>query len=191
MKNELRKKCKEIRKNITDKTARNKEIQNTFIKSELFEAADTVMLYSPSGSEISTDIIFDFCLKQNKRVAFPICLDSDGTMDFYLVRSIDDLAPGMYGIQAPKKECEILIPTEKTVCIVPGLSFDTRGYRLGYGKGYYDRYLSRFSLITVGLCYEELFVPSLPINSNDKKVDYLITDKKIYNTNSEEDFKNG
>lgn len=59
------------------------------------------------------------------------------------------------------------------VCVVPGLSFDRRGFRLGYGKGYYDRFLEKFTIITVGLCYNELLSGALPADAYDVPVDYI------------------
>ena len=112
-------------------------------------------------------------------------------MDFFVVEGENDLSEGMYGIFAPKAECPVLRADEKCLCCVPGLSFDKKGYRLGYGKGYYDRYLSSFKGISIGFCYDALVSEGLPCDSYDKQVNCLITDKKIYKFNSKEDFKNG
>ena len=102
-------------------------------------------------------------------------------MDFFLVEDENDLVEGMYGIKAPKKRCAHLDATEKCLCVVPGLAFDCKGYRIGYGKGYYDRYLAAFPGVSVGLCFEELRRDSIPVKPHDIKVNYLITDKMIYN----------
>lgn len=191
MKTETRKKLRWLRETCTCKEERSETIENLLINSELFKKADTVMLYYSTGDEVSTMKIFDACLENGKRIAFPRCLDSEGTMEFYLIKDKDDLEKGMYGIVEPKKDCELLIPDENALCIVPGIAFDKQGYRMGYGKGYYDRYLSRYKLISIGLTYMLLFCGKLPTDSFDRRVSYIITEKNIYKINDKEDLKNG
>ena len=191
MKSELRKKLRKIRDDLPRKEICSKKIAEALLSDDIFINADTILLYYSSGSEVSTIRLFEECVKERKTVAFPRCIDKNGTMDFFIVNDENDLEQGMYGIIAPKAHCEKLIPEKNALCIVPGISFDKTGYRLGYGKGYYDRYLSRFELISVGLCYDKLLSDTLPSDIYDKKVDYLITDKKTYKINSKEDFENG
>jgi len=70
--------------------------------------------------------------------------------------------------------------SEKSLCIVPGIAFGKNGERLGYGKGYYDRFLESFKGKTVGLSFEECLSENIPMEAHDRKIDYLVTDKKIY-----------
>lgn len=191
MKSDLRLQLKAFRDRLDNKAEYDRKIAEQFISSPLFEEAETVLLYYSSGSEISTNEIFRVCLEKGKKVAFPVCLDKDGTMEFFTVRDEHDLAEGMYGIKAPAEGCPRLICDEKCLCAVPGLAFDRKGYRIGYGKGYYDRYLACFPGVSVGLCYDALLCEELPVNEYDIKVNYLITDKTTYNYNSKEDLKNG
>ena len=188
MKAELRRKLKEQRDNIKDRLWCNNKITDLFLSSSLYKQADTILLYSSSGSEVSTDEIFESCIRDGKTVAFPVCIDRDGLMDFFIVKDKGDLTEGMYKIKEPKNTCRRLISDSKSLCVVPGLSFDKQGYRIGYGRGYYDRFLENFEGITVGLCFSELLSESLPKDYYDKNVSYLITDKKIYKFNSDEDF---
>lgn len=191
MKKELRKKYKNLRNELEDKTFLSGCIKNIFLSSAQYQECESVLLYYATGSEVLTNEIFKACIADSKTVAFPVCLDDNGAMDFFKVNGETDLEQGMYGIKSPKSSCERFVPDEKSLCVVPGLTFDLSGYRLGYGKGYYDRYLSEFPGISCGLCYEALVETKLPVNSYDKHVDYLITDKKIYKFNSKEDLKNG
>jgi 5-formyltetrahydrofolate cyclo-ligase len=85
-----------------------------------------------------------------------------------------DLEDGAYGIKEPKGNCELFSGREKSLCILPALAFDRAGYRLGYGGGYYDRFLFRFNLTTVGLVYEEFLFDELPKDEHDKKASILI-----------------
>lgn len=192
MKKELRKKLKLLRDKTENRVLRDSIIADAFLTSDLYNKAETLLLYYSSGSEVSTIRILRQALDDGKTVAFPVCLDSKGTMRFYIINSENDLVDGMYGIKAPSDGCKEFTEGENVLCVVPGLAFDKHGYRIGYGKGYYDRFLSAFRGMTVGLCYEQLVYDSLPYDIYDKQVNYLITDKKTYNLKSfKEDFKNG
>lgn len=180
MKNARRKELRQKRALLENKEYLSSLIADTFLSTDLYKKAEVLLLYCSVGSEVSTDKIFSKALNDNKRVAFPLCLDNNGVMDFYYVNDISDLEEGMYGIKAPKSACEKYTKRENTLCIVPGLSFDKRGYRLGYGKGYYDRFLEKFNGISIGLCFDAMLEDALPTDKFDKKADYLVTDKKIY-----------
>ena len=180
MKNQKRKELKKLRDSLENRDSASALIEEAFLSSDIYKTSDTVLLYYAVGSEISTIRIFQNAISDGKRVAFPFCTEKDGVMEFYLVDGEEDLENGKYNIKAPRKDCDKLTAFSDAVCVVPGLSFDKKGYRLGYGKGYYDRFLSEFSGISVGLCYEALLSESLPFDCFDKRVDYLITDKKTY-----------
>lgn len=179
MKNEKRKELKTLRDSLKNRTFKDTLITESFLSSDIYKNAETLLLYYSVGSEVSTLEIFKKALGAGKRVAFPFCCE-EGIMEFYLVSGENDLESGRYNIRAPKKVCEKFSFSSNALCVVPGLSFDKKGYRLGYGKGYYDRFLAKFSGKTVGLCYEDLISEELPVDSYDKKVDFLITDKKTY-----------
>ena len=183
MKKQLRTELRKKRALLENKELMSGEIAVRFLESELYKNSGTVLLYFSVGSEVSTGEIFKKALSDGKKVAFPVCENGEGAMSFYFVRSEEELEEGMYSIPSPKKECEKFISEKNALCIVPGLSFDKKGYRLGYGKGYYDRFLSSFEGLSVGLCYESMLCEELPTDDFDKNVDCLITDKKIYNFN--------
>lgn len=104
-------------------------------------------------------------------------------MEFYLIKGEEDLEPGMFGVLEPVPErCQKVTDYSGGICIVPGLSFDAGGFRLGYGKGYYDRFLSQFQGVTVGICYSNCTQWKLPHGRYDKPVNLLITDKYIRRT---------
>lgn len=186
MKKQKRAELKRLREALENKELLSEKITETFLSSELYKNADTLLLYYSVGSEASTNDIFTSALNDGKRVAFPLCTDTDGLMRFYYIIDESQLVSGMYGIKEPIKGCEEYHFSHSGVCIVPGLSFDREGYRIGYGKGYYDRFLSQFTGTSIGLCFEALLSESLPKDAYDKKVNYLITDKKIYNFNQED-----
>ena len=100
-------------------------------------------------------------------------------MEFCVITSFSDLEKGMYGIYEPKKDCTVLEAEKITdsVLIVPGLCFNDEGFRLGYGKGYYDRFISRYKGYSIGVCYKEFMTDEIPTDEYDKPVDTVITDR--------------
>ncbi|MGN0448647.1 MAG: 5-formyltetrahydrofolate cyclo-ligase [Acutalibacteraceae bacterium] len=181
MKKELRRSYKVKRDSLENRDELSKKIADKLIKSDEYKNAHTILLYYSVLSEVSTKEIFKKALSDGKKVAFPLCLDNKGLMEFYLVTGESDLVDEMYCIKAPDKEkCLRLTSTDDTLCVVPGLAFDKSGMRLGYGKGYYDRFLSHFKGVSVGLCYESTLSEKLPQDENDEKINLLITDKKVY-----------
>lgn len=181
IKNELRQKYKSLRRNIENKEDKGKSICEKFISSELFKNAQEILCYYPLGYEVNTVEIIETALSSNKKVALPLCVDKNGKMEFYYINSIADLKKGSFSIMEPDTEkCVKCTEFSNAVCLVPALSFDLKGYRLGYGKGYYDRFLEKFTYISAGLCYNELIAEELPHDSYDKKVDYIFTDNQIF-----------
>ncbi len=182
----LRKKYIDIRNSIENTADSSDDILNFIVGSDLYNNADTVLAYWSVGSEVMTHKIIDRALRDKKKVALPKCTDKNGNMRFYYVASLYDLADGMYGIKEPLTDAIADVFNENSVCLVPGLSFDKKGYRLGYGKGYYDRFLSDFAGISIGLCYDSCLSDELPKDEFDIKVNYIITNTKIYDLNKEE-----
>ena len=180
IKNELRKLYREKRKNLIDKDLKDRLICECFINSKLYENAQTLLCYAALKDEINTDRIIERALKDGKKVALPRCSDLNGNMDFYYIKSLSDLSVGAFGIREPDPTaCEKVQDFSDCVCLVPALAFDKSGYRLGYGKGYYDRFMKKFIIITVGLCYNESLRDTLPVEKHDESVDYIATESEI------------
>lgn len=182
IKDEIRKEIKQRRKFIVDKAKKDCDICQSFLNSHIFKSADTILCYSSLKYEISTDEIINGAFALNKTVALPYCTDKDGNMDFYIIDSTNDLVQGAFGIAEPDvNKCEKLQNFETCVIVVPGLCFSHDGKRLGYGKGYYDRFLQNNTLISVGLCYNTFIRDDIPTGEFDKNVDFVITEKDIFN----------
>ena len=179
-KRDLRIKYKKIRSSIENTSILGEGMFSLLINSDMYKVADTVFAYWSVEDEADTRRIINRALSDNKRVALPKCIDKNGNMKFYYIASADDLSIGMYGIMEPCGEDEATAYGNCAICLVPGLSFDRYGYRLGYGKGYYDRFLKEFGGISIGLCYNACLSELLPKDEYDIKVDYIITDTKIY-----------
>ena len=104
-------------------------------------------------------------------------------MNFYYINSLADLSSGSFGVLEPAADKgKMLTETENTICIVPAFRFDKSGYRLGYGKGYYDRYLSKYKGSTIGICYSQNIKEELFHGKYDRTVDMIVTEKQILTT---------
>ncbi|HHZ06542.1 MAG TPA: 5-formyltetrahydrofolate cyclo-ligase [Clostridiales bacterium] len=182
----LRNKYKKLRGNmVKDK----KQGCDTTIAEKLFTLPQYIncsILFSYVSKDIEVDTIniIKKALWDGKLVAVPRCVTGTRKMEFYIIHSLADLEVASFGVLEPKPDC-CLRATDFShgLCIVPGLSFDKEGYRLGYGKGYYDRFLSQFKGFTAGLCYVNSVSDILPHGFFDKPVNMLITEKYISQIN--------
>lgn len=183
-KDTIRKECSEKRDAIgrDEHLTMDEKICQTATSLVSFKYADIILLYAPIKSEIDVMPIFHAAIKSGKRVAFPRCNVEERTMKFHFVNSLDELSPCAYGIREPSEDALVYNPREETgsaVCYVPGLAFDSYGYRLGYGKGYYDKFMHSFNGCTIGVVYSDFILNSLPKGRFDKHCDVMLTEKGI------------
>lgn len=180
VKSELRKSLLVQRKAISNKSEKDRRINQLLIESDIFLSSSVILFYAATEDEIDVSYAIDTALKLGKKICFPRCTDKDGNMDFYFVNSINDLSVGTFGIMEPNDDKSNLVTDfSNCLCVVPALCADDRGYRIGYGKGYYDRFLQKNSLISAALCYNELCKEKVENDKYDKSVDYVITDTRI------------
>jgi len=147
-----------------------------------FRYAEYVLLYAALADEIDVSAIARSALQKNKKVLFPRCDKKTHTMQYHIVNSLDELVEDSYGILEPPADNPIYDVENETggaVCFVPGLVYDRAGYRLGYGKGFYDRYLSAFNGCTIGVVYSDYILPEVPRGRFDVTVDILLTEKGV------------
>lgn len=145
-----------------------------------FRHADYVLLYAATEYEINVDALAETAFAAGKKVAFPRCDKENHTMTYHLIGSLDELQPGAYGIREPAADAPVYDPASSlgsAVCFVPGLVYDREGYRLGYGKGFYDRYLTTFQGCTIGVIYSDYILRTVPRGRFDVAVNMLLTDK--------------
>ncbi|MGA2091664.1 MAG: 5-formyltetrahydrofolate cyclo-ligase [Endomicrobiales bacterium] len=150
---------------------------------ELYRTARTIMAYCAHGSEVVTDALISQALLEGKTVAVPqVVCRTDCTMQAIEIRSLAEVFPGEYGIREPRRstDCVCLAPGEIDVVFVPGIAFDCHGYRVGFGKGFYDRWLESFPAHKlVGLAYDFQVVESVPREKHDGAVGVIVTDTRI------------
>lgn len=182
-KNNIRSVYLEKRKAIPAETRKlfDKKICDRFMALVTYRYADAVLIYSPHGSEINVTQIAEHALANGKIVAYPKCDTARSTMRYHIVKSLGQLRKGAYGIMEPTDDMPVYDVNKvcNAVCIVPALVYDKSGYRLGYGRGYYDRYLTNFKGAKVGLVYRDFIVPRVPRGRYDLAVDVLVTEKGV------------
>ena len=144
----------------------------------MFADAQNILLFSSYGSEIPTDEIFDLCKRLGKTVYFPKVTGKD--MRFFRVNDLSELSEGFHGIKEPAGDTGEYIPAEKCIndlMIMPGTAFDREGYRLGYGGGFYDRFLAKTPELinkTIAIGYKMQETEHIPADEHDIKPGKII-----------------
>lgn len=165
-----------IRADIYDKQKYSELLCNGIEALKEYKDADVILLYFPTRSEPDISALADIARRDGKKIAFPISVTKDCTLDFRFLSSPDELEIGAYGIREPRADAERATLSDRTLCIVPALAVDTDGYRLGYGKGYYDRFLSTFEGNAVVAIHSSLVCERLPRNDTDIPIKTIITE---------------
>lgn len=182
-KKELRAKFKQIRKDMTvqNKTELDDKICKKLVSTDAYKKCKRVLTYVSTDIEVDTMQLIHTALDDGKIVAVPRCIDGTRNMDFYIITSDKQLESGAFGVLEPDpNKCELLTCFDDAVCVVPALAYDMDGYRLGYGKGYYDRFLSAHrGLYNIGIEYCSCTVSNLVRGKFDVAADMLVTDKYI------------
>ena len=156
------------------------DIAEGLIDSPLFKNASMLLIYAPLENEINLLPLAHVARKRGIPVAFPRCNKETSTMQFYILPEGQKLTPGAYGIPEPPEDAPLCLPDKRALCILPALSYDLAGNRIGYGKGYYDRYLSTFPGVTAGATYASMLLKSVPTEPHDLPVDWLFTERGAY-----------
>ncbi len=179
----LRKKYKTLRKDLTKEEKNNKDtnIINNVLNMEQYKSCNTLLCFVSTKEEINTHPLINNALQKGKVVAVPYCTNEAKVMDFYIIKSINDLVIRTMDILEPNPKIhKKLIDFTNAFCVVPGFCFDEKGYRIGYGGGYYDVFLSKHSLLKVGICYDYGKVKKLKYDDYDIPVDYIVTNHLVY-----------
>lgn len=185
MKSQIRKELLEKRSVLSAETVEHKSqlIFQRLKTVHFYNSASYVMLYISFRNEVRTSEIIKDLFRHGKRVFIPVTVPK--TKELIVSELIDvekDLEIGHFGVLEPKKDA--IRPVEPQILdfiIVPGVGFDSRGYRIGYGGGYYDRFLPQFSssVPTVSLAFELQIIDKVPTDSYDYPVQYIVTEERI------------
>ena len=140
------------------------------------EAADTVMVFCGTGREPDTMPLIHALLEKGKRVVLPVCLPRRG-MEARQVIDPERLVPNRFGIPEPDKSCPAVDKREIAVALIPNLMVDRDGYRLGWGGGYYDRWLVDYPGFTVCICRRGRLVEHMPREEFDVPVKLVLMEE--------------
>lgn len=178
IKSEIRKKLISEREHISsdERERLSSEISKRVISLDEVKNADLILCFVSKVLEVSTENIFRFAFNMGKAVAAPVCIGND--MIFRYIESFDDLELGSFSVREPKEYCSEAVVTDRTVCITPGLCYNMNGFRIGYGKGYYDRFFAKNKCIKIGACFEE-FIRDFTPDINDIAADLVVTQNRV------------
>lgn len=163
----------------------SEKIKRQVLASKAFQTAETVFVYASYKSEVDTKNLIQEAFKAGKRVAVPKVNGKE--MDFFEICSWEELFPGYQGILEPQvQKKEPVVPKKNDLFLLPGVVFDRRGGRIGYGGGFYDRYLSKIEQEygsmphLMALAFPcQMFYGTLPTQEHDKKMDCILTGKSV------------
>jgi 5-formyltetrahydrofolate cyclo-ligase len=181
---ELRKRILDWRNSLSEDEvrARSAQIAQKLLRSTEYQKADTLMVYSAFGSEAGLGEIIKDAWSQGKGLLFPKVHRAEKRMYPYIVKDETHLSPGIWGILEPNEQAVRWTGKPRIdLVIIPGLAFDSEGHRLGYGGGYYDRWLAELEHYQqrprlVAVAFREQIVDEVPFGSHDVLVDQWITD---------------
>ncbi|MBP5490843.1 MAG: 5-formyltetrahydrofolate cyclo-ligase [Lachnospiraceae bacterium] len=161
-------------------------IAENLIQRQEYADASVLLAYVSFSSEVNTHFLIEKAWKDGKRVAVPKCMD-DSKLEFQYIRSFDDLAPGKFGSPEPVTgESVEYNEDDKCLLLLPGVAYTNKGDRLGYGGGYYDRYLKKHdSIPNAMLAYSLQQTETLPVDEMDVPADMIITEIGCIETGKE------
>lgn len=184
-KNLVRKKILELRCNIKDeeKIEWDQLIFASLVKSDFFIKAKKIFIYVSYKNEVDTKKIIQYSLKNKKEIYVPKTYLNEKNMKAIKINSLDELIVDNYGILEPKYVDKNNIGDNFDLIIMPGVAFDRCGNRIGYGGGYYDKYISKlnYNVLKIALAYHFQITDSIKAECHDINVDYIITNKEIIN----------
>ena len=169
---------------LTEKECRerSRKICETFLASSEYRDASSILLYKAYNNEVDTDMIFEAATSDGKTVAYPRSRIVDGEPDlsFYVTDDQAKLCSGYKGILEPDGSGRIF-DRKADVCITPGVAFDAKCHRVGYGKAFYDRFIRlQEPKKVIGLAYDIQIADDIETEDSDSAVDVVITDSAVY-----------
>ena len=163
-----------------EKERRDRAIVQQIAASGVFASASSLLIYAPQKGEINLLPLIKLARQKGIPVGFPRCDTQSTTITFYALEPEKKLIRGAYQIAEPPLDAPLCPIDENTLCILPGLTFDPLGGRLGYGKGYYDRFLESFPGVRAAAIYESLLVKRVPTEAHDRPVALLFTEHECW-----------
>lgn len=179
-KSRLRKLLLNKRKNLSEisRASNSLKVLNKLFSLEIYKKSQHIALYHPINSEVDTYNIFQRSMLDGKKIYFPKITSS--LIHFYNVQNLEELEKGYKGILEPKTQINRLSKDSLDLILLPGLGFDKLGNRLGYGGGFYDKYLEELPRYkSIALAFDFQILDYLPTSKWDVKVGRIITESKV------------
>ena len=149
----------------------------------VFQNASTLFLYAALPLEVQTKELVTVAKCAGKKIAFPKISTISQEMEFYVVDDLESLEVCTYGklklLEPKPEEHKSIIPNSNDLMIVPGVAFDHKKHRIGYGGGYYDRYLAKYPVYTIGVGFEFQLLGSIEVEAHDIMLRNIVTDRQI------------
>lgn len=148
----------------------------------MFCDGNNIMLYLAMSDEVNIDQLIDYCFINGKKVAVPDIVDDYGIMKPVILNNWQELSIGAFGIRSVNLNEKTYMDTENIdVVIVPAVAYNNYGARLGMGRGFYDRFLSKTAAVKIGVALSCQMISEIPSEKHDVVVDYVVTTEGIVN----------
>lgn len=175
-KGEMRAAMRRARGKILDRQEKSARICRHILEMPEYLESKCVLFYMAIGSEADLSLAMEAAVRQGKRVLAPVCADN-GDMIAVEARPAGNFRKGAFGILEPVGKAAD--PEEIDLVLCPGLAFDARGRRLGYGRGYYDRFLPKTRAFFAGICFSACMVENVPASAHDVPMRALVSEQGI------------
>ncbi|MBQ0140333.1 MAG: 5-formyltetrahydrofolate cyclo-ligase [Kurthia sp.] len=167
-----------------DYLRKSKMIHNKLLNMKEIQHAQIIALTISNFPEVNTKLLIEALWKIGKTIVIPKCHPKTKEMDFYVFQAYDQLEIVYMNLSEPKIEITKKIRKEQIDLIIsPGVVFDTSGYRIGFGGGYYDRFLQGFTKKTISMAFEIQIVEKVPVDAYDLPIEKIITEERIIHCN--------
>jgi 5-formyltetrahydrofolate cyclo-ligase len=178
----LRKRLAALRRSLTAEARAQRAAAACahFARDPSFDDARVVLGYAPLRFELDPSPLLSLARQHGKLVALPRVMPDSGELSLHLYAEGDALEESGFGVREPLASAPQVAPEQVDLVLVPGLAFDMRGYRLGYGKGFYDRLLPRLRRASsAGMAFELSLLPEVPSEEHDIPVQRVVTEKRV------------
>lgn len=178
-KKEIRDICKKKRDGLDKEfcKAKSMDIQKRILSMTCFEEAENILCYFAIRNEPDLSFLMEEALRLGKKVFLPKVQGED--IFFYEIQDLKDCEIGAFSIMEPKMQEMYKEDDASSLVLVPGIAFSTSGERIGFGKGFYDRFLGRHkNLMKIGICYDSFISYKWKADTYDERMNLIVTDKK-------------
>ncbi|MFC1809927.1 5-formyltetrahydrofolate cyclo-ligase [Patescibacteria group bacterium] len=176
---EIRKRIKAKRDKLKfeQKKKMDQKICDKLHKSKYWKQARTILIYVSHKNEVDTNHLILMYINE-KHIIVPKTNPKNHTLTLHKINSLDDLEEKNYGILEPKPKTKKIKPDQIDLAIIPGIAFDKKGHRIGFGKAYYDRLNKNLKCPKLGLAYGFQIIDNIPAQSHDIPLDLILTEEK-------------